>query len=119
METLVGGASAAADTLKDTFEVLADIMTKAGNGTFTLDELKRFAKRENPFVGARLSKHQRALWERFYRDEFKMEVDFSEVRVPDNPGGFDRVLVIAQGVTIGMVVIAMRNYFKVWTYIDD
>ncbi len=113
-DKMVGGAS------KEIFDVLADITAKTGNGTFTLDELKRFAKRENPFSPARLSKKQREEWEKFYRDKFGMSVDLSGVKVPDNPGGFDRILIVAQGLSIGTIIaILRRKYFKVWVYRED
>lgn len=99
--------------------VLADITIKAGNGTFTLNELKRFAKRENPFSPARLSKKQREEWGRFYRDEFSLELDLSSVTAPDNPGDFDRLVVVAQGITIAQVIAVCRKHFKVWVYRED
>ncbi len=110
---VVGSAS------KETFDVLADIVQKTGNGTFTLDELKRFAKREHPFSPARLSKRKYAEWEEFYRDVVGFEVDLSDVVIPDDPGGFSRVLVIAKGLTIAQVIAACRKHFKVWLYRDD
>jgi len=115
---VVGGASATADALKETSEVLADIVKKAGNGTFTIGELKRFAKRENPFSPARISKKLRSEWEAFYRD-MGLDVDLSGVAVPDNPGGFDRVIIVAEGLTIEKVIAACRKYFKVWVYRED
>ena len=59
------------------------------------------------------------MWEDFYRNEFGLAVDLSQVAVPDNPGRFDRVIVVAQGVTIKMVLDACQKYFNVWTYVDD
>src|SRR3989344_3221704 len=94
--TLVGGASGTPDVLKDMSKVLASIVEKATNGTFTLDELKRFDKRENPFSPARISKKLRAEWEKFYRDYLGIDADLSGIMVPDDPGGFAMTLVIAQ-----------------------
>jgi hypothetical protein len=120
-ETTVGNVvSVDADTLqiKDA-ELVGDVMEKILNGTYSRSELQRFAKRENPFAFGKLSFKQRKAWEEFYRDEFGLTVDFSEVVIPDNSGGFDRVLVVAQGVTIEMVLEACRKYFKVWKYTDE
>jgi membrane-bound inhibitor of C-type lysozyme len=110
---MVGGVS------KEIFDVLADVTKKAGNGTITLDELKRFAHRENPFVTGKLSKRQRQWWEGFYRSEFGLNVDLSTVVVPDGSGDFSSVIVVAQGITIEKVIAACRKHFKVRLYRDD
>ncbi len=71
------------------------------------------------FKPADLLSNVRAEHERFYREELGMEVDFSGVRVPDEPGGFDRVLIVAKGLTIERVIAACRRHFAVSTYRDN
>jgi len=48
-------------------------------------------------------------WAGFYRRYFQMVVDFSDVVIPDDPGGFSRVIFIPKGLTIAAVVNAMRT----------
>ncbi len=114
---MVGCASGKPD-VREVTKVLADIAVKIGNGTISLDEAKAFAVRKQPFTG-RISKVLREEHERFYREELGMEVDFSGVRVPDEPGGFDRVLIVAKGLTIERVIAACRRHFAVSTYRDN
>lgn len=45
-------------------------------------------------------------WAEFYRKYFRLSVDFTNVQIPDDPGGFDRILFIPKGLTIKMVVEA-------------
>lgn len=105
--------------MKERSALIGSVVTKMLNGAYTEGEIKRFDNRENPFVQSRLSKSQCAMWEKFYKKEFGLTVYLSKVTVPDNPGGMDRVLVIAKGVTLGMVIVALRNYFQVRVYRDD
>jgi len=109
---MVGGASGRPDA-REAMNVVADIATKIGNRTISLEEAKRFAKRENPFSPARISKKLRSEWQRFYRDVLGMDIDLSDVRIPDNPGGFYLVIIVAQGLTIAKIVAAMRQRFEV------
>ena len=100
-------------------KLIGSIVTKMLNGTYTREEIRRFDNRQNPFVCGRLSRKEREAWERFYGEELGLAVDVSRVTVPDNPGGFDRVIVVTQDVTIKMVLDACRRYFPVWTYTED
>ena len=61
----------------------------------------------------------RAQWQTFYKEHFGMNVDFSGVVIPDHQEGFDRILIIAKGLTINQVIEACRKHFKVWTYTED
>lgn len=43
-------------------------------------------------------------WQEFYLKYFQMTVDFTGVIIPDDPGGFDRVIFIPQGLTFAAVI---------------
>ncbi len=61
----------------------------------------------------------RGEWKEFYREELSMDVDLADVKIPDDPGGFDRVIVVAKNLTIAQIVATCRKHFKVWPYRDD
>ncbi|HXF44163.1 MAG TPA: hypothetical protein VNK70_01730 [Candidatus Paceibacterota bacterium] len=60
-----------------------------------------------------------AEWERFYQKYFGMEVDLSVVRIPDDPGGFERVLLIAADLTPNMVFEVCKSKFPSRKYVED
>lgn len=61
----------------------------------------------------------RAKWQAFYKEHFNLDVDLSQVVIPDYQPGFDRIIIIAQGLTINQVIEACRKHFNVWTYTED
>lgn len=60
-----------------------------------------------------------ATWATFYRDYLGMEVDLSSVVIPAHRPGYDRVLVIPQGLTCNQVIAAMKKHFSVYLYTND
>lgn len=55
-------------------------------------------------------------WHEFYQKYFGITVDFSDVHVPANPGDFDRIIFIPEGLKMNDVLRAMSKLFKWWTY---
>ncbi len=60
-------------------------------------------------------------WQNFYRKYFRMKVDFSQVRVPANPGDFDRILFFPQGLKINhglkaMLKAMLKAAIKWWIF---
>ena len=58
-------------------------------------------------------------WQDFYRKVFDFTVDLSGVVIPSDPGGFARVIIVAQGVTLNRAFQACRDRFPVYCYWDD
>ena len=56
-------------------------------------------------------------WQDFYARVLGMEVDFSEVQIPEHVSGFDRILVVAHGLLISKALDARK--FPHWCYWDD
>jgi len=80
----------------------------------TLEQLQLVAEHKNPFVvdnGILL-----ADWRTFYRDEFGIK--FGEVKVPEIRPGFDRLLVIAKGLTIQRAYDKCVEHFSCWKWAD-
>lgn len=95
--------------------LLADQMHKLQHGVITVRELELFLQRKDPFAISDIQSE----WNEFYRKYFRMTVDCSKAHVPDDLGGFDRVIFIPAGLKIGKVIEAMRKSFNVWSYTDN
>ena len=67
-----------------------------------------------PGIGQMIADHQI-----FYHKFFGMDVDFSSVRIPEKRVGFDRLIIVAQGLTPNKVYEVCRQNFKCWRYTDD
>ena len=59
-----------------------------------------------------------AAWQSFYHDYLSLDVDLFGRHPPHQPG-FERVIVIPQGLTPNKVVTAMKKHFSVYTYVND
>ncbi len=56
-------------------------------------------------------------WSEFYKRYFGITVDFSLVKIPDDPGGFDRIIFIPQGLKLNGILKAMlKALIKWWTF---
>ena len=64
-------------------------------------------------------REQIAAWEKFYHDELGITVDLSGLAVPDRKPGFGWLIVVVPGVTIEMVLAAMKKRFKVWRWTSE
>ncbi|MEK7537095.1 MAG: hypothetical protein AAB584_01480 [Patescibacteria group bacterium] len=106
---------------------LADIMLKLKNGGISPDELKQFAKRENPFEIVVVSAPKAAPtiqtieellddWVNFYRNVFAEDLDLTSLRVPDRHEGFDRLIIVAKGMSPERVFQKMQEFFTCWKY---
>ena len=95
--------------------LLADLLHKLQQGVITERELELFVQRQHPFVISNIQEE----WQAFYQKYFRMTVDFSDVAIPDDPGGFDRVIYIPKRLTFAVVVKALRKKFKVYLYTEN
>ncbi len=58
-------------------------------------------------------------WRQFYRDEFGMDCDFSQIRFPEHRDGFDRLLIIPEGLTAECVFQQCKQRFNCWKFTDS
>jgi hypothetical protein len=94
--------------------MLADLMHKLQHGSLTLEEFELFLKRQNPFVK---TTDIIAEWQVFYQETFGINPDFSSLNLPVKIDGFDRLIVVAQGITLQSVYESCANLFPCckWT----
>lgn len=59
-------------------------------------------------------------WQKFYKDQFGWDVDFSRVIIPSKPEtGSWRLLFIAKGMTNNKMFARLEQLFKCWKYTDN
>ena len=58
-------------------------------------------------------------WQSFYQKYFGINLDLSQVKIPEHQPGFDRLLVIAQGLTPNKVFETCQEHFQCWRYTED
>ena len=52
-------------------------------------------------------------WEQLYREVFQCEVDLSTIKTPKRRLGFDRLIVVAQGITLKQIVQTSQKFYVV------
>lgn len=77
------------------------------------------ARVQNLFPDPILSRDPLKQWEALYREEFGETHDFSGVKIPEKKEGFNRLLVIAKGMTPNRVYTACAKKFPCWRYTED
>lgn len=58
-------------------------------------------------------------WASFYKEVFGLDLDFSEVAIPEHKHGFDLLLVIAEGITPQRLFDKCKELFPSWKYTDS
>lgn len=58
-------------------------------------------------------------WKDFYQKFFGIDVDFSGIKIPEKKPGFDRLIIVAQGLTLNQVYGKCAENFPCSRYIDD
>jgi len=56
-------------------------------------------------------------WESLYREEFG--IDLGEVAIPERRAGFDRLIIVAKGITRNRAYDACAKKFPCWCYTDN
>lgn len=95
--------------------MMKDFWRQVGDGSLTEIHFQAFLEHRDPFIVTDI----RLEWQEFYRKYFRMSVNFSDVIIPDDPGGFERVIFIPKGLTFAKVIKALRKEFEVDLYIED
>jgi len=118
--------SASSNQIKDIHKFLLDIVPNklshrdaqrmiANKGKLQ----KKLRNVVNEYLEASPYEQQLLSWQDFYREYFGMELDFSEIEIPETKDGFDRLIVIAKGITVNQVYDACAKRFSCWRYVND
>ncbi len=93
---------------------LKDFFRQIHDGSISLQQLRAFLKHTNPFGVVDSIKD----WQDFYRDTFGVEVDFSDLKIPDKQEGFDRLIIVAGGMTPQRLYDKCKELFPCWKWAD-
>jgi hypothetical protein len=64
-------------------------------------------------------REQLAVWVRIYRDEFGIVLDASQIKIPAHQEGFDRLIVVAEGLTPERIFWSLKRRMPASKYWDD
>jgi len=104
--------------------MMEDLNHKLRKGVLTTDELAKFLKKENPFEARKASKNKRppnivSPWVDFYREVFGIRTVFSGIKIPEMRDGFDRLLIIAEGMTPQKLYDKCAELFPSWKWTES
>jgi len=94
--------------------MMADLCHKLQHGTLTPEELDMFLKGQNPFGKENFLSD----WVNFYQEVFNLKVDLSGIKIPAKRKGFDRLIIVAQGMTPQKLYDKCKELFPCWKYTD-
>jgi len=96
--------------------VLKDLFRQIDDGSISLEQLQAFLEHRNPFFELVDSIKD---WQGFYRDCFGIEMDFSDLKIPAERKGFDRLIIVAQGMTPQKLFDKCKELFPSWKWTDE
>jgi hypothetical protein len=109
--------------LRDVRGPLADLNEKlAGeSGDDWLTELNKFLRKEPCWTQKERTstEAQLANWVTLYCEEFGITINPSDIKIPERKPGFDRLIVVANGITINRAYEACEKKFPCWRYVSD
>lgn len=88
---------------------------KFGKG-LSMDQCHMFIEHQNPFMDIPALLDE---WACFYKRLGFGEIDFSDVVVPNRRPGFNRLIVVPQGMTLEMTIELCRASFPCRVYMDE
>ncbi|KKS65575.1 MAG: hypothetical protein UV67_C0014G0011 [Parcubacteria group bacterium GW2011_GWC1_43_12] len=102
--------------------VLKDFFRQIDDGSKTLRQVQLFNEGKNPFVET-ANIDSFAEWNLFYRENWQSlglsaEPDLSGLAIPEHRKGFDRLIVVAKGLTPQKLFDACAGLFPCWKWTD-
>jgi len=58
-------------------------------------------------------------WEKFYSEFFSLDFKFDAALIPQRQSGFNRLIIIPQGMSISKAFAACKQHFKCWKHTDE
>ena len=58
-------------------------------------------------------------WKEFYNDLFGIKVNFSNLQIPEKPKGFERLIIVAKGMTSQRLFDKCEELFSCWKWTDE
>lgn len=82
-------------------------------------KLKQVLDVARPTISDRTEVDMVKQWESFYLEQFGLTVDLSQVKIPPRRQGFNRLIIVANGLLMNRVYDTCAKRFKCWRYNDD
>lgn len=98
--------------------VLKDFFRQINDGSLTLQQTTTFTEHRNPFELELDISTLVSDWQNFYKDVFGIKADFSNLRIPKKQPGFNRLIVMAKGMTAQKVYDKCKELFPCWKWTD-
>lgn len=95
--------------------VLKDLFRQIDDGSIDLQQLQAFLEHKNPFELV----DPITDWQNFYRDTFGLECNFSNLQLPTKQEGFDRLIIVAQGMTPQGIFGKCKELFPSWRWSSE
>lgn len=97
--------------------MLSDFFRQIKDGSINSKEMQAIIEHQNPFVSENNCNLILADWQTFYRC-LGISCDFSNIVIPNDPGGFGRVIIMAQSITPQSAYNLCAKNFSCWKYTD-
>lgn len=81
--------------------------------------LRMISNQTNMIPSTIIQANWKANWQKFYKEVFGLTVDFSSVKLADDPGGFGWEVVVTKGLTLNQVWTKCRERFNCYSYLGD
>ena len=112
-------AKSAVGSMSDWSGVLKDFFRQIDDGSHTLESVIVFNEHRNMFAGSDVMSLVR-IQQNFYAEDFGLGMDFYQVPIPPYHHGFDRLLIIPQGLILDRVIAEYHHHsIKFWQYAED
>lgn len=105
---VVGSMSKLLGMLKDLFRQIDD-------GSIKLEQVQAFLEHKNPFEEA----NPLSDWQNFYQKVFGIKTDFSNLKIPEKKQGFDRLIIVVQGMTPQRLFKKCAETFPCWRWTEN
>lgn len=95
---------------------LKEFFAQIGKGRITKSGLQGFLR---GWKVTKIVEQRKQEWFYFYRKHFGLELDFSSLKIPEQQPGFERLIIVVQGLTLNQVYNVCAKNFSCWRYVDD
>ena len=97
---------------------IKEFFAQIEKGRITKDNLQGFLRGQDREI-TKTVEQQKQEWPLFYRRYFGLDLDFSSIRIPERQSGFNRLIIVAKGLTLNKVYNVCTKNFSCWRYADD
>lgn len=101
---------------KELLDLRIDLDQKLAKEVISIEEVKLFLKRQNPFA---LPSEKLEVWQKFYLKYFGKEIDFSRVQIPKKPKGNNWRLIVIAGLGTELLFQTAKKRFDCWKWTEE